>query len=94
MGKQLNNLGIRESQDDRYVHLDNPNSCFRYSHHIEGLCVSENITVEYRGLLPFPLGIEEHRTIIIEVNTINFIGESPVKMSSLKGRRLNLNPNN
>ena len=79
VGKKLKHLGPIYILEDRHVHLDKNNSWFRCSHHIEGVWVSENITVKSITLLIFGLGIGYLRPIIIEVNNMGFIGDILVK---------------
>ena len=50
--------------------------------------MSDNITVKYSDIIPFGLRIGVHHIIIIEVNTMGFIGEILVKISRPKVRRL------
>ena len=68
--------------------MEDPNSWFRSSHQIEGVWVSYNTSVKSKALLPFSLRIKYYPPIIIEVNTMCFVGEIPVKIFRPKGRRL------
>ena len=52
-----------------------------------GVWVSENIRVESSALLPFDIRIGDHHPILININTISFIGEKLVNISRLEGRR-------
>ena len=73
-GTQLARLGLIESLEERHGDPDDPNSWFRSSHHIEGVWVSDHITVESRDLLPFSIGFGDQNPIIIKLSTVSFIG--------------------
>ena len=42
--------------------------------------------VKSSALLPFVIRIGDHLPIIIKINTMSLIGQTPIKMSRTKGR--------
>jgi hypothetical protein len=62
---------------------------FRGSKPIDGLWISSNLDIRNACVMPFGYGIGDHRAFILDIPIESLIGEDPVKIACLVGRRLN-----
>ncbi len=61
----------------------------RGSKPIDGLWISNNLDISNACVMLFGYGIGDHRAFILDIPIKSLIGEDPVKITHLAGRRLN-----